>query len=509
VSTELERRSFLRWGMSAATVAAVGAGTGVGGATARATTAPNWTTLRTAIDGDVVLPGDAGYDQAIRLHQAQFDVIRPQAVVFCESAADVRDTLLFSQDNDLPVAPRSGGHSGGGYSTTTGVVVDVSRIAQVSVGSGQVTIGAGIKSVDAANALASTGLVLPNGTCPTVAAGGFVTGGGIGPITRDYGVASDGLAAAEVVLADGRIVRCSPRENTDLYWALRGGGGGNFGIVTRYRLRALPVTRLADYAVVWPISAATEVIGAWQAWLAALPRGVFAELLVAFPPNGNPVVQASGTATDSQADLETQLNRLTGAIGTAPLARQVTDDTYQRTMMKVWGCSTRTVAQCHTVGQNPEATLPRGAFGHTRGRFIGRALSDQAIGQIMTAVQQDIRPAQLRVLALRAMGGAANAVSRSATAFVHRTSLYNINCVFSLLNPSATDADRAALLASLNATFAAVDPHSNAESFQNFMDPVLADWRQAYYAENYSRLVDTKRRYDPNGFFRFPQAIGS
>jgi len=221
------------------------------------------------------------------------------------------------------------------------------------------------------------------------------------------------------------------------------------------------------------------------------------------------VVNVMGTSTGTLADLQAQVARLTGAVSTAPLSNTTTIQTYQQTLMKLWGCATKTADQCHVVGQNPDAQLPRGAFGRTRGRLVGTALSSTAISNVLAGLQSGLQPTQIRVMSLRAMGGQVNQVSRSSTAFVHRTSLFNLNFVYALPNPAASDADKAALLASLDSGFASFDPYSNGESFQNFMDPVLSTWRQAYYAENYRALVAVKKHYDPYGFFHFDQSIGS
>jgi FAD/FMN-containing dehydrogenase len=508
----VDRRSFLRLGASAAVASQLSRAPASLGPGPVRTRAASWDVLRATVSGDVFLPGDAGYEEATHLQVAAYDTIKPQGVVYCETAADVRDCLLFAQDLDLQVAPRSGGHCNAGYSTTTGMVVDVSRLDQLAVGSTSVAMGAGIQAIDALTVLAPQGLATPNGTCATVAAGGFVTGGGIGPLTRKYGAACDNLVGAQVVTADGRIISTSPYEKSDLFWALRGGGGGNFGVVTQYRIRPVPVTTMVSYLLAWPWDAAPQVIRAWQDWLTALSPDVSANLLITLPnaaPGVVPIVQVSGTSLGTQAALETELNELAALVGTAPAARTVLDQPYRQTMMALWGCPTKTPAQCHRVGHNPEAQLPRNVFAMHRGRFFGRSIPQDGITSLLTAFEGARRPGQARVLSFRAMGGKVNERSRTESAFVHRTSKFYLGLAYVLIDPAATADDKAAMLGVLDQGFAAMDPHSNAESFQNFMDPSLADWRQAYYGENYRRLVQVKRRYDPDGFFHFQQSIGS
>jgi FAD/FMN-containing dehydrogenase len=475
------------------------------------TRAASWDVLRATVSGEVYLPGDPGYEQATQLQVAAYDAIRPQGVVYCTSAADVRDCLLFAQDLDLRMAVRSGGHCNAGYSTTTGIVVDLSRMSGVTAGSTSVTMGAGTQAIDALTTLASQGLATPNGTCATVAAGGFVTGGGIGPQTRKYGAACDPLVGAQVVLADGRILSTSPYEKSDLFWALRGGGGGNFGVVTEYRLRPAPIHDLVSCLLVWPWGAAAQVIAAWQDWLGDLSPDVAPNLLVSLAdasPGAVPAVALSGTSLGTQADLEAELDRLVALAGTAPVVRQAATLPYQQTMLQLWGCATKTPAQCHRVGQNPDAQLPRNSYALSRGRFFGRSLPEEGVARILAAFDQDRLAGQARVLSFRAMGGKVNQKSRTETAFVHRTSKFYLGLAYGLTGPAAED-DKAALLGVLDQGFAALDPYSNGEAFQNFMDPALTDWRQAYYGENYRRLVQVKRKYDPHGFFRFEQSIGS
>ncbi len=467
--------------------------------------------LKRALPGKVLLPGETGYDQAVQLQVATYDAIRPAGVVYCQTAADVRDCVLFAGDHAIQVTPRSGGHCNAGYSTSPGLVVDLSRMNSARLAPTSVTLDAGIQAVDALDQLAPRGIATPNGTCATVAAGGFITGGGIGLMTRAHGAACDLLTSAEMVLADGRIVRCTTLEKSDLFWALRG-GGGNFGIVTRFRLRPIQLTTLVSYFLAWPWSAAAEVFEAWQRWIRHLPEELSANLVVQLAdaaPGAVPMVLVSGTSLGSQSDVETLLDVLEFQVGSAPVSRTVLDLPYQPSMMQWWQCAGKTPAQSHRVGYSPVAELPRNVWAMSRGRFFDRELPPAGIDRLLTAFDADRRAGQLRAVSLRAMGGKANEKDRTATAFVHRTSKFYLGLAYALLSPKATIDDHCAVQNALSDGFEAIDPYSNGESFQNFMDPFLGDWQRAYYAENYARLVRVKRRYDPDGFFTFPQSIGS
>lgn len=241
----LNRRNLLRVGGSAA-LAAVASGEGLLSPAFGADT--DWTRLAGRLQGDLVLPGDANYPYAKQLQFATFDWVNPQAIAYCETIADVQACVRVARRNGVDVRVRSGGHNFEGWSTGPGLVIDVSRLNHVSVGASTVHMGPGAASIDALAALAPYNKQIIAGTCPTVCPGGFLSGGGIGNQTRRFGLGADRLVSAKVVLADGSVVHCSPTRDSSLFWALRGSGGGSFGIVVDFappcstRLRAVPTS---------------------------------------------------------------------------------------------------------------------------------------------------------------------------------------------------------------------------------------------------------------------------
>jgi FAD/FMN-containing dehydrogenase len=469
----------------------------------------NWDLLRKSLQGDVVLPGEAGYDLAAQLQDVQFDVIRPQAVVYCENAADVRTTICFGQDERLHVAARSGGHSTAGYSTTKGLVLDVSRLNSVSVSDGLVAMGPGTQAVDAANVLAPHGLATPNGFCPTVAAGGFFAGGGLGLLTRSLGVASDRLRSAEVVLASGRIVRCTEQEEPDLFWALRGGGGGNFGVVTSYEIDPVHLPRVVNFSLAWSWDSAAELVSGWEHWAPASPN-VLTSWMGIFLPDAAPgtVAQVAvfGMWQGQQADLDPHLAELMGMVAKPPLARDVEELPYQTAMMRWWFCGDKTVNQCHRSGHN-HGVLPRTTYQTLRGRMFSTPMPSSGVEDFLAAFDADRRAGQTRVSLFAALAGEVIQFGRSDTAYVHRDAQFHADYTVTLTNPTPTAEERAAAAKWATNGFVKIDRYSNGESYQNYVDPALRDWQQAYYAENYERLTKVKRHYDPDGFFRFDQGI--
>lgn len=507
----ISRRSLLRTGAgvgAAAALTASGGGLALAGAAPAAAT-PSWDTLRSALGGTLVLPGDSGYDVAKQLHKVQYDAISPQGVAYCKSAADVAACIRFSQDNGLASSVRSGGHSNAGFSTSPGLVIDVSRINTVRAGVSTVHLGPGAQGVDIVNTLAPKGLQVISGTCPTVAMGGWMQGGGIGPASRKYGLGADRLVSAQVVLASGRTVRASATENPDLFWALRGGGGGNFGVVTDYEVRPVqtPAVTLLNLTFAW--ADAADVVQAWQQWIAGAPREIAAQVLITAMTDqgGSPNVVVTGTYLGAKAAADAAVDKFLGSVGRPSRTREVVELPYQQAMMTVFGCATKTAPECHRVGYSPEAQLPREYNATYRQTLFGKAMTRTATQDTLARMENSLRPGQFRAIGFFAYGGRINETSKTATAYVHRDTQFEVGLQIALTTPAPTQADQDAGAAWLNGTFDTVEPHSLHETYQNFMDPALPHWREAYYGQNYTRLQSVKRTYDPHRFFTFAQAI--
>src|SRR5437870_9405221 len=226
-----------------------------------------------AFEGELIGPEDAGYDEARTLFNAMIDK-RPALIVRCASADDVGQVIAFAKGEDLPIAVRGGGHNGGGLgSVDDGVVIDLSLLRSVSVdpGTRTVRVGGGCTWADVDAATHEHGLAVPCGIISTTGVGGLTLGGGIGHLTRGYGLTVDNLLAADVVLADGRSVKASADENEDLFWAVRG-GGGNFGVVTEFTFRAHPVSGVVGGPTFWAIEQTDEILSAYREFLPKLSR---------------------------------------------------------------------------------------------------------------------------------------------------------------------------------------------------------------------------------------------
>jgi FAD/FMN-containing dehydrogenase len=476
-----------------------------------AVTAADWAALAGRLKGTLVLPADALYANAHRLFNPVFDAIAPAAVAYCQSEADVASCVGFARDHGVTPIPRSGGHSYAGYSTGTGLVVDVSRMRSVAPGAGTAVIGAGARMIDVYAGLAAAGVMVPAGSCPTVGIAGLTLGGGVGVLSRKYGLTSDNLLAARVVTADGRTLVCDATHEPDLHWALRGGGGGNFGVVTELTFRTSPAPGLALFSLRWPWGQAGAVLTAWQGWAPGAPDELWSNCLLlssdGTAAGAQPTVRVTGVFAGTVAQASAALSGLLSGVGAAPLQRSLSAQPFLEAMKIEGGCAGYSLDQCSLQTQNPAGLLTRDPFA-ARSDYLAAALPAAGVAAAVAAVERRQAAGGLASggLAFDAYGGAINRVPADATAFVHRAMRASIQ-----YSANWRQADPAAVVsvnqAWLNDAQQALRPFVSGAAYQNYIDPNLAGWQQAYYGANLRRLVAVKQRYDPREVFRFPQGI--
>lgn len=472
---------------------------------------PDWSALARSLRGTLVRPGSPQYSTAHQLFNTRFDRVQPEAIAYCVSPADVQTCLAFAHRFGLPLAPRAGGHSYAGYSTTPGLVLDVTRMSAVTVngGTGTATVGAGARLIDVYAALAQHGLALAAGSCPTVGVAGLTLGGGIGVLARKFGLTCDSLLAAQVVVASGRVLTCDVNHDPDLFWALRGGGGGNFGVVTSFTFRVHQVATLSPFTLYWPWSSAAAVVGAWQNWAPHAPDELWSNcvLLATKDKRSGPVVLVNGVYVGGVAPLNSLLQQLTSQVGVAPVSRYVSSAGLLETMLIEAGCYGKTVSECHLPSQDPHGQVQRDTFGAKSDYFTG-ALPRGGIDTLVSAIARRQASSVLGQggIGLDAYGGAINRVAADATAFVHRNALFAAQYSASW-NANDPDSVVAANHSWLTETWQAMRPYASGAAYQNYIDPDLADWQRAYYGANLSRLRRVKAAYDPGDLFHFAQSI--
>ncbi|MFJ8045792.1 FAD-binding oxidoreductase [Kitasatospora sp. NPDC096147] len=476
---------------------------------AAATAGPDWTGLATALRGELLRPAAPGYDAARLPRNLRFaDAARPEAVARCADAADVAECLRFSRRHGLRPAVRSGGHCYGGWSSDAPLVIDLAALDSVRVTEGQAELGPGTPLMTVYAALARHGVTIPAGSCPTVGLAGLALGGGHGVTSRAYGLTCDSLLSAEVVLADGRTVRCDPDHEPELFWALRGGGNGNFGIVTSLRLRTHPAPDCTVFQYSWDWPEAGRALAEWQRWAYAAPDRLWSNFHVWTRPDG-PSVDAGGILLGPAEELRQLTAPLLARTGRTTSERVVTRP-YLDTMLAYAGCSTDpTPAGPTPADGDPADRIPtarecldqeRRAFA-AASHFFDDFLPDRALTELRRFAER--RDSVEASISFTALGGAVNRVPAADTAFRHRSSVL----LAQLIAEWPADADPAPRLRWVADARTALAPYANGHAYQNYRDPTLTDWRIAYYGEHLPRLRAVKAAYDPDRTFDFPQAV--
>lgn len=453
-----------------------------------ARSAPDLGALQGAIAGDVVLPGSPGYELVRKPPIVRFQDVRPQAVVLCESASDVAETIAFARRSGIEIAVRSGGHCFAGRSSTCGIVIDVTPMCSVSLAWGVATVGAGARLGEVYDALHEHGRTIAAGCGPPVGIAGLTLGGGLGILGRKHGLTSDQLVGAEVVLADGRVVECDAKRDEELFWALRGAGGGTFGVVTSLALKTLPAPTATSFQLAWPVAQAAAVIAAWQTWAPLAPDELAASLLVTASGDLDrpPVVTVFGAMLGTAADAAEQLAELVAAAGADPASSSFTQMSYR---------DTKRYLSEH--GPGDEQSGP----GFSKSEFFRRPQRSGTIAALVDHLVRDRVPGQARELDFTPWGGAYNRVREDATAFVHRAELFLLKHAVAV-EPGAPEAAEQAARDWLARSWELVHPCGSGGVYPNFPDPELDDPARAYYGANCERLLRVKARYDPEGVFR-------
>jgi FAD/FMN-containing dehydrogenase len=440
--------------------------------------------------GQVIGPGDATYDEARTLFNAMIDK-RPAVIARCATADDVARVIAFASAHDLPLAVRGGGHSGAGLgSVDDGVVADLSplRSVHVDLGARTARVGGGCTWAEVDAATHEHGLAVPCGVISTTGVGGLTLGGGLGHLTRGYGLTIDNLLAAEVVLADGQRVRASADENAELFWALRG-GGGNFGAVTEFTFRAHPVSEVVGGPTFWPIEQTAEVLSVYRDFLPTLPRNATGFFCWHTVPPGPPFPE--------QIHMRLVCGIVWCVVGS--------DEEAERIMAPMLAAAPPLM---HGVHRMPLPALNSAFDGlyHPGDQWYWRAdFVNEVPDEAMTrnAEWNERMPSWKSGSHLYPIDGAAHDVGEQETAWAYRDARW----AQVIIGVDGDPASAPALRDWAIGYWEALHPYSAGGAYVNFMMDEGQARVEATYRGNYERLARAKATYDPHNVFRVNQNI--
>ncbi|MFB9907134.1 FAD-binding oxidoreductase [Allokutzneria oryzae] len=438
---------------------------------------PDWDNLKARLNGRVARPGESGYNAA-RPFNTALPKTAPAAVAQVRGVDDVQACIELARRSHIPIAARSGGHSYAGYSfPDNGLVVDLRQLASVEVrDDGVVEIGAGAKLADVYAALAAEGRCLPAGTCPSVGIAGLALGGGLGVLTRKFGLTSDHMLSARIVTADGVARTASADGDADLHWALRGSGGGNFGVVTSFEFSTEKApSQLTVFHLAFPAGASAEVLGAWQDWIAEAPAELWANCVV--EGGSPPKCRVSGCYVGTSARVNTMLTQLVRRTGSRTTSRTVQTLSYLAAMRHFANTSGKTGFVASS-------------------RVLEKRMDEP--GTLATLVND--RPEM--DLLFDPLGGAVSTVDGSATAFPHRSALATVQVYV-----DTEAANQRAAASEVDTVQREIADQAGRGAYVNYIDPAQRDWPQAYYGNNLNRLRQVANLYDPDGVFAFAQGL--
>ncbi len=445
-----------------------------------------WEELRRKLSGPLLRPGDRGYLAKALPWNRRYAATRPAGIASCRNSADVQQALLWARDHRVPLIVRSGGHSYAGYSTTEGLMIDVSGLNSFAYdqATGRAVLGGGARNASVYEALRPLNRAVVHGRCLGVGVAGLTLGGGIGFNMRRFGVTCDLLESTEVVTSDGEILTCDRDRNPELYWACRGGGGGNFGVNTSFTFQTFPVSEITVFSIQWT-AGLEEVFAALVALLPATPDRLGGKVSVRVSPDGSLAVALLGQLVGSPQELR---GLLEPAYAKAkPGAERVEVRSYWdgQTFLSEEGC--------------PE-------YSHESSRYVYKDIPAAGVATIFDYLRRWPGTSLGADWKAFLVGGAIDRVGRRDTAYVHRgaSQLSSIEVEWNAEDPKSLVLENLAWQMEFHQAMA---PFTSSESFQNFIDASQENYLRAYYAENLERLVAAKKRYDPSNTFKFPQSL--
>lgn len=446
--------------------------------------------LRAKLRGELITPSDGAYEEARRVYNGMIDR-RPAAIARCADVADVIAAVGFAREHGLPLAVRGGGHNGPGLGVCDdGLVVDLSRMRGIRVdpANGTVRVEGGCVWGDVDHATHPFGLAVPSGFISSTGVGGLTLGGGIGYLTRRYGLTIDNLLSVDMVLADGSFVHASTDENADLFWAVRG-GGGNFGVVTSFLFRGNPVGTVYGGPIFWPLEDGANVLRKWRDFILEAPEdlnGWFGFVTVPpgppFPPEHH-LKKMCVTVWCYTGDLAGAEAALRPVRAFAPPIMDFAGPIPFPALQSMF-----------------DPVYPAGLQWYWKADFF-RDLTDDAVDLYMKYAQR--LPSMHSTIHIYPINGAAHHAASGDTAFSFRDA--NFAEVIVGVDPNPSNNDR--LMQWAKDCWLALHPFSAGGAYVNMIMDEGAEYVKSAYRDNYPRLADVKLKYDPNNLFRINQNI--
>lgn len=461
----------------------------------------------TNLTGRIMRPGYPGWNGARHGFAQRFDYNdnEPQVIVFCQSAGDVSNAVRWARENEVPIRIRSGRHNYMAYSSLikNGIIIDVSEIEQVTMNMDALTatVGAGIDMLTLTELLAESSMAIPLATGPSVGLAGLTLGGGFGITSRKFCMTCDNVLDVEMVNANGEIIHANANENPELYWALRGGGGGNFGVVTAFTFRLHPVGIVGAFNWSWTWDKFEEVVDTWQKWAPDHPEDGLTSILTltSDPLTGTKLVTMSGQLTGDPETVMQIHQMLEPMLATGPIIVGTQIVPFVNAARAFFGVDVMNPSWA--ILQHSDEQLFK-----STSAFAFELLSPEAIAMMKDGLDNvpplSAPPSQPSMIQLLGCGGAPSRIPPDATP------VYARHCKFIVQYDGYWTAPEDAQ-PTIDWVVNFRDrmlPHAYG-AYTNYSDDMVLNPMAAYYAQNFPRLQSVKTQYDPENVFNFAQSI--
>ena len=438
-------------------------------------------------DALIILPKDPNYD-SYQFSYNMRTVLPTQIRVLCQNTNAILACLKWAKENQVPFAIRCGGHSYEGFSQSTGLVIDLRLMKNISidVATNTIEVEAGVQLGQIYAALSEHELAIPAGSCPTVGIVGHVTGGGYGLLGRKLGLACDSLLSCEVITADGNTITASANQNADLFWALRGAGNGQLGIITKLKFQAYKIPEVQVFSMGWllPKNKALRVAKAWQAWAPQTTNDITCIFKISKHPSGNINLRCVGQSTGSMKTLLAELKYLS-QIETPTSELKASTKTFMEAVGHFSG------------GFEYEAVNMK-----AKSDYVTTPITDAGLLTLMTELEK--LPAGAIAVIMDAYGGQMSNIPSTAMAFSHRKGTL---CSIQYYSQWSKASDNEKRLQYIRDLYQAMRPFVSGSAYVNYCDMDLKNYGKAYWGDNYETLKSIKQKYDPKNLFKHRQGL--